>query len=368
MDGSSALLLNIISLTVMAVSMAAALKYAQTSNQSVKALSNGGQNLFKKFGGEKLTEGTRKGMGGLAKNKALDTEARMARSDGPIRNRIGGFRSRRKFRKDTQASERQRAQEDSLANFYGGTTQRDIDRREAAAGIGAATGGADRVGAQADAVQRKRQIEELERRQLPEKEIQQAIAAAATNMKLHPEYAQNGNGVAERALQIAIASNDSAAVRASMAHLSQSIDGVSRAHRVIQETETNGDMTATRRAALAAGVNDNWTNFKTKDAATSGWATDPQTRSMGQVEAAAGTYSGLKVEQLATQSEYAAHAAATNGAVSQATAQAVLDSPAQTELTSATRAIYQAIANGQAPPQPAPNLPAPAPPTIPYTP
>lgn len=356
--GSSALLLNIIQLTVLIVGLLAAGKLVMSGNAMTAKIAGATQGLAKRFGAEKGLNAVRSGAATGVKNKALNTEARMARqADGTIRNRIGGLRSRRKFKKESQAGERQRVMEDHIGDYYGGPTQIARDRRATAAGVGGAAG-ADRVAAQADAVQRKRNLEELERRQLPQKEVQQAIAAAAAELKAHPNYAQDGNGVAEAALTAALAANDGAGVRAALAHLSSSADGVRRTHQVIENAEAAGTMTASRRADIAAGVDDNWTDFKTKDVAVTAWATDPATPPMTATATAGGTYRGLNAEQFATQTPQAAAAAVATGGISPTMAQAVLDAPSQSKLTDATRAIFEAHAATAPPPPPPPPPPS----------
>ncbi len=202
----------------------------------------------------------------------------------------------------------------------------------------------------------------------------QEIENARAVMQNDPDYARDSNSVAMKALRAAHASGDEVGVRAATAELSSNAWGVKNLQSFISEQEdpnnNDGSMSDAQRSNLARGINDNWTAFKSKDASVSTWSTQENSEDGSGTIAAIGadgsTYSGLKADELSTQTDQALVRAMgstyvdddgnTRDGVEASTAQAVLaSSDTQKNLTGVTRPLFDSRAGPQAPPPPPPN-------------
>jgi hypothetical protein len=318
----------LISLLVLAIPLLALPFILRQSNAMLGKIGNAAQ----KYGGQQASGALGKSTRDAAGRKALDLEARAASGRfGGRMEKAGNFRARRKFKLENRGKERDRMQEDALAAAYSGNET----ARLKAAGVGGAEGAA-RVGAAVDAIARKRDIEELERAQLPEKYKKQAIATAQATMHSDPGYAADSNEVARAAFEQAKIDRDEAGIRAAFAELSTNSYGVGDVQKLIADNE--GD--AWMKDAMTKGVSDNFGAFKGKNAAISNWSNNKDGDSISTVAGSDGPYKGLTADQLSSQVKSAAAEAVRSGAVSPEMAASILSSDAQKNLTAETRKIY----------------------------
>ncbi|MGI8637256.1 MAG: hypothetical protein ACR2KZ_17830 [Segetibacter sp.] len=339
----------IVSLVILAVPLLALPFLLKSASGSLGKVAGQFDRFKRESGLESGLNKVQGGAKGFAKKKTLDAEASIGKfgldaQGKPTNNsrrasalrRVGTFRGVRKFNKEHGESERQRFQEEGLANQYLGTDKRSADLRKKAAGVGGAEG-ATRVAQSLEGVARKRRLEESEREQQPLKEEKEAIAAAASRIKFDKDYASNPITAATKAFEEAAAKeDDSAGIRAAAAELTQGgAAGVDTLHGLIAKHEGN----ANTRRALVQAVNDNYGDLKPRDVAITGWA--GKTDSIQDVAVSSGTYEGLTVEQVATQTPQALNKAVDSGGVSKEIASSVLNSPAQSKLNTSTRATLE---------------------------
>lgn len=201
----------------------------------------------------------------------------------------------------------------------------------------------------------------------------QEIENARAVMQNDKDYARDSNSVAMKALKIAHENGDEIGVRAATAELSSNAWGVKNLQSYIHEQETSpdGSMSDEQRSNLARGINDNWTAFKSKDASVSTWSTKNngvdekgKPTTIDAIGADGSTYSGLKADELSTQTDEALVRAmgseyqtkdendqtVTRQGVAPETAQAVLDSSdTQKNLTGVTRPMFEGRKGGSPP-------------------
>jgi hypothetical protein len=284
-------------------------------------------NSPKKNFGKATASGIGMAKGGL-KNQALNLEARAASRGGAL-GAVGGYRTRRKFKLGNQERERQRAQSDALGQYITSGDATNFNQR--AAGV-AGEKGVGRVAAMFAGEEQKR--------------VQEEISNAKAIMENDKDFGHNSLGVANKFLASAHKNGDKAGVRAALSVLSSAEPGVDMVREFIQNNEKN--MNSEQRSAIAAGINDNWTSFKTRDHAVSSWSSayDAEGSLHPSLEAAqeSNPYKGLNADQLSTQTTQTLKLATSKGYITQRMAEAVLKSESSKNLPDEKRALFERIA------------------------
>lgn len=206
---------------------------------------------------------------------------------------------------------------------------------------------------------------------------QEEIANARAVMQNDKAYGANSIGIAKDALLTAYKNDDGIGIRAALAELSQSSAGTGVARTMMRDFEDGRYNTGKidestgkeiyedglgkmkdkgLKQTFATGINDNWSAFKSKDASITTWSSEGDDVLLGAGQGA--DYTGLTVEQLASQNKDGAKGAVSEGGISPEMAREVINSEASKNLTTETREIYEAHAK-KAPPSPGSSSPPP---------
>ncbi len=246
--------------------------------------------MAEKFNSKTFEPGLNKGKGGL-KNAGLGVEARMARmSDSNNRfgravGRAGSYRGRRQNKKDVREALRKSNIDEAVTKFYDtGDESLDARRARKLAGFAAGEGNRDMVTAQL-----KSRANELFGQKI---KLEEAKLSGKTTKDL------------ENALSAALSSGNAAAAYAATSSLTQKggpgAEAAARALHAAADTEGfNSDA-----AKLAASVvRSNGKDLNATDPSLTKWADQDAAaspRSLGDVAADGGTYTGASSEKMAT--------------------------------------------------------------------
>lgn len=353
MDGTSALLLNIIQLTVLIVGLTAALGLIKNGNKLTGQLMNKTDQLAKQFGVEKGLNATRGGIKNYGKNKALNAEARMASSDSRLGRGVGGFRTRRSMKQKNRERIRGQALEEGYyKNLTTGTPRKQEEKLAKAVGVGGRIGAdeAERLGRQATGYATAKQHERF----AETVKYQEAILSSASTAEL------------KTALEQAILSgNDEKAAAAANVLVSKGKAGASDVSEVLRDTAgtATGDTKVAQTVASLIRANGSQLNDVSPDLTKwagqqDGTAASP---TLSTVANTASTFTDKSAEQMTGWSEQTidqAHAVAHAAGGAdwtrlQTQANTILADPLQAAKLSRKQAEkYAAIVAGAAPPPP----------------
>lgn len=354
--GSSALLLNIIQLTVLIVGLTSALALIKNGSKLTGQLMNKTDQLSKQFGLEKGLNATRGGIKNYGKNKALNAEARMASSDSRLGRGVGGFRTRRSMKQKNRERIRGQALEEGYyKNLTTGTERQREEKRAKAVGMGGrvAAEEAARLGRQAEGYATAKEHERFGETV----KFQEAILSSASTAEL------------KTALEDAIRTgNDEKAHAAANVLVGRGKSDAAAAGEVIRTVAGAAPPNSDQAKSAASLIRSHGADFNAVSPDLTKWATQdpnaPTAQTLNQTAATASTYTGASAEKMATWSNAtidrahaAAHAAGAAGGTEWATLQqqanAVLADPQQAgKLTPEAIKRYTDIANGMAPPPP----------------
>lgn len=279
--------------------------------------------------------------GNFAKERALGTEARMARLNGSDNRfgralgRAGSYRARKQFKKDTREALRKSNQDEAVTDFYSAGGDEGLASRRAR-GI-AGIGNAANIG-----------------------KVEAQIAGRANELfgqKLKLEEAKlSGKSTSEieDALRNALDGGDLVGAHAAASMLAQKGGpGVEAASKIMHDVANNQGFDSEAAKIASSVVKANGKDFNASDPALTKWADqDPTTgnaRSLGQITAESSTYTKASPEKMVTWNvetiQQATTAAARSGdtAALRAQAQQLLQSQSASGLSPEARRLFENI-------------------------
>lgn len=301
----------LISLLVLAIPLLALPFILRSSNAMLGKIANAAQ----KYGGQQASGALGKGVRGAAGRKALDMEARAA--DGQFGGRMekaGNFRARRKFKLDNQARERDRMQDDATREFYEGSET----ARAKAAGVGGSAGD-----------ERLRSVLAGQGSARFQEEVKNATAL------LYSDGKTTDRDEMLAVIKQAHIDKNAAKEAAAMDFLMKTGSGAKESlHGLINELETEGEMSAEQRVNLQQAMESHGQSLKGADPALAYWMGSGE-KSIEQVEAETLTYKTTDAAQLGNMNE---------GAIARGTA-AKEEKDGQTTYGITTEVLQEALGN-----------------------